>query len=384
MKTFGQLYDLHTLPTNSNDVNILPIRHHNSSSAITEQSTKITLIKKRKRDSLEKITPTLKMKGKIKKIKLSTSSKNPKLLVIMNLTKHEDEATKLESEVKSSVTIIDAPNSGILSSEPTPSFKGFNPNIYESLENGKIDESLKNYTNLSNNVPMILEQSTGKVGNNADDIHVTCEGFPIESFFEHLEKCESSTSKLKKNENISQFIVEEHGTNKIGEPQNSKKSKVKNKATFSKEQKMTSKVLQNKKIKKSSNFIIEIVEEKHTKTNFVECNDSKRPQNKRKMVTNGKTQDHTLDTLHCNKFEKNCKDIVKKHEVDCVEDQQPLGSPLVTTKPIIISENSTKREYIGTLQSIENIKSPTKHNIAIRLEQNFERECEVCVNYSNI
>jgi hypothetical protein len=94
---------------------------------------------------------------------------------------------KLGSEVKNIVTIIDAPNIGILSSE-TILCKGFNPNIYESLENGKIDKSLTNYTNLSSNVPMILEQSIEKIRNNEDDIHVTCKGFPMESIFEPLEK----------------------------------------------------------------------------------------------------------------------------------------------------------------------------------------------------
>lgn len=201
MKTFCESYGSHTLPTDSNDVNILPLGHHNSLSTVTKQPTKKILIKKRKRDSLEKIVPSPKMMEKIKKIKLSTPSKNPKLSVIMNLTKHKDEVTKLESEVKSTVTIIDAPNITILSSESTLC-KVINPNIYKSLKNGKIDESLKNYTNLSSNVPMILEQSMEKVGNNADDIHVTCEGFPTESFFEPLE---SSTSKLKKMKIVYNF-----------------------------------------------------------------------------------------------------------------------------------------------------------------------------------
>jgi hypothetical protein len=100
MKTFCQPYGLLILPTNSNDVNLLPLGHYNSSSTITEQPTKKTLIKKRKRDSLQKIVSTPKIMEKVKKIKLSTPSKNPKLSIIINLTKSKDQVMKLGSEVK--------------------------------------------------------------------------------------------------------------------------------------------------------------------------------------------------------------------------------------------------------------------------------------------
>jgi hypothetical protein len=152
---------------------------------------------------------------------------------------------------------------------------------------------------------------------------------------------------------------------------------MKNKTTFVKEQKMTSKV---EKMKKSSNITIDIAKEKVTKTKIVKCDVSKRTQKKRKQVINEKTQDQILDTLHCEKFEKICEEFVKEQEVDCIEDQQPLASPLATTRPIICGENLTKREYIGTSQRIENTKSTTNHNIAIPIEKNFEPVCEDCFN----
>lgn len=357
-------------------MNILLLPHYNSSPSIREQSTKKSLMEKRKRDSLEKIILSQKNMEKNKKIKLSPTLKNPKLSATITLIKQEDEATKSISEVKSVVTMVDALNTHTLSSDPTQC-KGFPPTFDEmlntSFENGKRDGNSKIHKKFLIDAPMILDQTIERVGNNADDIHVTCEGFPMESFLETMEKSESSTSKLKKNESNSKFVTKDNRTSEVGVPLNSKK----NKAMLAKERRKASKVAQNKRSKKSSNIIIDTTLKEPTKRKPIESNVSKTIQNKRKKITHGKIQGQMLDTSHCHDFQKPCEDLMQKYELTCLEDQESLGLHLATiTKPTTIGENLLEKEFFESLPTSDNVRTTLVHNITLPLEQKFESKCE--------
>jgi hypothetical protein len=193
------------------------------------------------------------------------------------------------------------------------------------------------------NAPMLLEHTIEGVGNNADDIHVTCEGFPMQNLLEPLERSESSTSKLKKDESDSKLMIVQNGISEADVPTNLKKTKT----SLAKEQKVASKATRNTRGKNSSNIASNNTLKKPTTRKSAKSSIASRLQNKNKNDKDVKTEGENSVTLNSNDDQRNSK------ECDTNE-QEPQESHLMKLQSTIIDETS-KDVNPFNVESIESL-----------------------------
>ena len=331
------------MPIVPSNVKALPPIHCNSPPSITEQSTERKVIEKRKRiTTKEEVVPPKKME-KVKKIKLSPTSKNSKLCIINTsnetLTIQEIYTPKSIIKSESATEVLDVvktytTNHVVLSKD------NFGPTSFQEMlnmsNNDKENGQLKTSIDISINAPMILEHTIEGVGNNADDIHVTCEGFPMEDFSEPLEMSESSTSKLKKDENNSKLMIVQNGISESNEPIDLKTTKT----SLINDQNLTSKAKRNTKAKNSN-----IVLKKPTTRKPTKCIVSNKNQNKNKKVKNTRAKVEKLDTSNSHDSQKNCED-------SNINEQKPCKSLLITTESPTTHE-TLKNEDLLKVESIK-------------------------------
>ena len=343
-------------------------------------------MEKRKRSTSKEETFSATKMEKSKKMKLSPTSKNSKLPII-NTTNESLTTQKVhtpESIIKSknstaALEIVQtlSTNQYILSNE------NFGPTSFEEMlnmiNNDENNGKLKSSMNLLMNAPMLLEHTIEGVGNNADDIHVTCEGFPMQNLLEPLEKSESSTSKLKKDESDSKLMIVQNGTSEANVPTNLKKTKT----NLAKEQKVASKATQNMKGKNSSKISSNNTLKKPTTRKSAKSGIASRLQNKNKKDKDVKTEGENSITLNSHDDQRNGK------ECDTNE-QEPQESHLIALQSTIFDEtlkdvNPLNVESIESLPTYRGDEDASLQTLDATQMQMSELEFEVSLNsiYNN-